>query len=566
MNAFWEIVASNSLVFAVLAACVALLGRIWRNPAGLHLLWVFVLLKLVTPPVVTVPVPLPINQQPMASVPLPTTQDAAYQPPAGLVSQEAPSTPVPGLEERRLDDLAMPGSPAVAIDVSPSLTKVSVTPWLTILVWIWGTGIILLASGRAYRILRFQQVLRTAEPASPAVFSMAEGVGQRLGLRWVPEIAMLPVRMSPLVWSLGGRPRVFLPVALFERLDARAQETILAHELAHVRRKDHWVRLLVLIMTTLFWWHPVVWWACRNLRELEEQCCDDLVLVTVSHGPRAYAAALLDTLDFLSESSLGGPVVASAIQSPASVARRIKMLKTHTAVTRLTVGRLLFLAAVAAVPMAIAFGAAKEPPNGKQPAAPAVVQRRAVNKLVKDFPEKVDLSTPESAQAAWFRALARMDAKAVCELGAWTVDPRDIVDMERVWKREPKETALYNKAQLNTEILEVDTYREDLAAVISKLKYPEGVGRDSYSARSFGKINGVWKNFGEDQLASLVAARENFGRKKEDLWQYYVTVRESLQKGRPVTLRGEPAKRFAPIRAGSTVGNQRRKGRFDGAS
>ena len=46
MQVFWETVASNALMVAVLAAGVALLGRVWKNPVGLHLLWVFVLLKL----------------------------------------------------------------------------------------------------------------------------------------------------------------------------------------------------------------------------------------------------------------------------------------------------------------------------------------------------------------------------------------------------------------------------------------------------------------------------------------------------------------------------------------
>ena len=68
-------------------------------------------------------------------------------------------------------------------------------------------------------------------------------------------------------WSgrLAGGPGCFCRPSFFERLDATAQEAILAHELAHVRRKDHWVRLLELVVTTLFWWHPAVWWACRRI-------------------------------------------------------------------------------------------------------------------------------------------------------------------------------------------------------------------------------------------------------------------------------------------------------------
>ena len=62
MNAFWEIVVSNSLLVVVLAAVIAVVGRFWRNPAGLHLLWLLVLLKFVTPPLLTVPIHLPPNR------------------------------------------------------------------------------------------------------------------------------------------------------------------------------------------------------------------------------------------------------------------------------------------------------------------------------------------------------------------------------------------------------------------------------------------------------------------------------------------------------------------------
>ena len=67
MDVFWEIVASNSLVVVGLAVGVALLGRLWKNPNLLHLLWVFVLLKFVTPPLITIRVPLPAHSPPPAA-------------------------------------------------------------------------------------------------------------------------------------------------------------------------------------------------------------------------------------------------------------------------------------------------------------------------------------------------------------------------------------------------------------------------------------------------------------------------------------------------------------------
>ena len=61
MHAFWEIVASNAMLVAVLAVGVAVLGRAWKNPTGLHILWVLVLLKLFTPPLITIGVPFPAD-------------------------------------------------------------------------------------------------------------------------------------------------------------------------------------------------------------------------------------------------------------------------------------------------------------------------------------------------------------------------------------------------------------------------------------------------------------------------------------------------------------------------
>ena len=59
MNAFWEIVVSNAILVVVLAAAVAIVGRFWKNPHGLYVLWLLVLLKFVTPPLFTVGFHLP---------------------------------------------------------------------------------------------------------------------------------------------------------------------------------------------------------------------------------------------------------------------------------------------------------------------------------------------------------------------------------------------------------------------------------------------------------------------------------------------------------------------------
>ena len=86
--------------------------------------------------------------------------------------------------------------------------------------------------------------------------------------------------------------------------------------------------------------------------------------------------------------------------------------------------------------------------------------------------------------------------------------------------------------------------------MISRLKFPEGVGRDPYSFRNFGKINGLWKNLGEDRLPSLEAARENFDRKKNTLWKNFLETRD-IVTGKKQPSRGEtlPPEKYAQAKA-----------------
>lgn len=357
MHIFWETIVSNSLVVPVLAMALVLLGRTWKNPGGLHVLWVMVLLKFVTPPLVILPVPLTVNL-PLAA---PDQQKAgprvAERSPVEVSRENENASAGPSRqEERESDDRESPGSVA-PVDVASAVAGRQGLSWMAVLTWSWVVGSVLFASAQACRIVRLRRLLRSALPANPAIHRMAEEVGRRLGLSWTPEILMVSARLSPMVWSLGVRPRLVLPSSLFARLDAAAQEAIVAHELAHIRRRDHWVRLLELPITTLFWWHPVVWWACRVIRELEEDCCDGMVLSAVPHGGRAYATALVDTLDYLSERSMALPPAATGANTLVTLSRRIKMLRNPVPVRSLTVGRLLVLLAVAAVPMAVTFGA-----------------------------------------------------------------------------------------------------------------------------------------------------------------------------------------------------------------
>lgn len=361
MHSFWEIIASNALVATGLAFGIVLLSRVWKNPAAMHLLWVVVLLKLFTPPVFTVGWPIASDWRPAIAADSLVAGPSSFAQDASRPGAHQPKTNVDGASRQN----RAAGSRHIDRRTSAWLAAISRrSPSLShIVVGIWICGSACISLWYMFRIRRLARLLNNTEPPPEIITTTARQLCNSLGLSRIPSISMTPNALPPLVWSIGGRPRIVLPTELFIRLNGGAQTAILAHELAHVRRCDYLVRLLELTATTLFWWHPVVWWACAQLRELEEQCCDSRVLELVPQAARTYAAALVDTLEFLSVRPRIVVPLPTAVYSSGSLSRRIRML-TQPQANRLCARSYLMIAALVALPLAIAF-AETPPPAGE---------------------------------------------------------------------------------------------------------------------------------------------------------------------------------------------------------
>jgi hypothetical protein len=164
-----------------------------------------------------------------------------------------------------------------------------------------------------------------------------------------------------MLWTLGRRACLIVPVELWPDLEEDQQMALMTHELAHLKRGDHWVRWLDLVVTGLYWWHPVVWLARRGLREAEELCCDAWAVWAAPQGARRYASALLTALEFVSGASTTDVAAAAAVVSGrrhvSCLKGRMQMIVQAKTPRRLSAaGRLgMLVLAILTLPLAVTW-------------------------------------------------------------------------------------------------------------------------------------------------------------------------------------------------------------------
>jgi len=154
------------------------------------------------------------------------------------------------------------------------------------------------------------------------------------------------------------RPVLVWPRVIAERLDERQIASILAHEVAHVRRRDNLMAALHMAVEAVFWFHPLVWWLGARLVDERERACDEAVLRSGSE-PSVYARTILMACRAFIESPL--PCVAGVTGS--DLRRRIERIMSELPSEALTIWKKTLIAAlpVAAVIAPIVIGVIDAP-------------------------------------------------------------------------------------------------------------------------------------------------------------------------------------------------------------
>ena len=164
-------------------------------------------------------------------------------------------------------------------------------PWMNWIVAAWMTGVVFFCARAAggfcvvYSLRR-----RKVCELPPAMAQRCADLARLAGVR--ETVVFLQSAIANVPFVIGYlRPVVLLPVAVVTRLPLRQIEALVLHELAHIRRRDALTNLFQIVVETLLFYHPAVWWVSNCLRHERENCCDDAA-VALSGDVLSYARAL----------------------------------------------------------------------------------------------------------------------------------------------------------------------------------------------------------------------------------------------------------------------------------
>jgi len=249
-----------------------------------------------------------------------------------------------------------PASSAPAYHSGPVPTPV----WALFVIWFGGMSASLGLWCMRLRAVRtaVRQAIPVSQGREPAALRRME---RACGI-WKPvELRLSPPDVRGLDPGIFGirKPVLLWPASLTARLDDRQLDAILAHELAHVRRRDNLLATLHMTVQALFWFHPLVWWIGRCLLTERERACDEAALLLGS-SPHTYAEAILSVCRFYAEPSAAcfSGITGGNLNHLNHLNQRITRIMTQPTCRTLTSGRkaLLTTVATAVITAPLAFG------------------------------------------------------------------------------------------------------------------------------------------------------------------------------------------------------------------
>jgi len=227
-----------------------------------------------------------------------------------------------------------------------SATSGPPTPLASGVLFLSVLGLAYVAVGTVLEMRLVARALKTSYPAPAWVVQQTSQVGCLLEVSTTPNVRLCPATSVPALVGLI-RPVILLPASFLRGASEKEVRMVLAHEMAHLRRRDLTWAWLGVALRAAFFFHPLAWLAWREANLADEAACDELALAAMGGSRREYGLLILRL-------ATGQPLSASfaavaAAGSADSVRRRIDNLARPPR-SRRSVTAACLLLALAAVP------------------------------------------------------------------------------------------------------------------------------------------------------------------------------------------------------------------------
>lgn len=322
LNSAANFLVSQSWQISLVFGLVLLLTWGLRNASShlRYLLWLVVIAKCLIPPfvnvpIVTLPVRAVVSESAQGDLMAPMTRGEAE---SSLLLDRPRQNAVSQLRQREHHPAAM------AVQRStPSISIPLELHQLLAIVWMVFVGMIgLYVSGKIWAVQR--RLWRTREMADAETTTIVASLATAMEMRHPPNVFLAESAAQPFVWG-WVRGDLYLPLEFTKIGSIEQRRAILMHELAHVARWDALVNLIQIVVQTLFFFHPLVWWANARIRQEREKCCDEIVLSGYGIHPRDYCEAIVQMLAFEQNADYATPTLA-VTGSTKQIADRIRLI------------------------------------------------------------------------------------------------------------------------------------------------------------------------------------------------------------------------------------------------
>jgi bla regulator protein blaR1 len=206
----------------------------------------------------------------------------------------------------------------------PEFVKGYFSNHINLIVSVWMIGFIIF-SLRFLGGLIYIQRLRSIglNPIDDSWMLRIQGLGNKMNVKHRVQIfESLQVKVPIAIGYL--KPMILLPIGMISNLPYEQVESIIVHELAHIKRYDFVINLFQSFIETIFFYHPLVWFISASINSERENCCDDIA-INICGDSLAYSKALYNLQQIQSKES---GLALAVIGKTNKLYRRIKRMNT----------------------------------------------------------------------------------------------------------------------------------------------------------------------------------------------------------------------------------------------